>query len=136
MAFLEWIKYGRAFNTDTWNGHVDQAKPANLARQTASLASQILEGKPQSTASTHHMVLPGNRVIDLIISSRMEDFENNQGLKDLDRLLTTGKGVIAQGLFPSAKAKDGHWFRDIDAVSYTHLRAHETREDRGWRGVG
>ena len=22
------------------------------------------------------------------------------------------------------------------AVSYTHLRAHETREDRGWRGVG
>ena len=21
------------------------------------------------------------------------------------------------------------------AVSYTHLRAHETREDRGWRGV-
>ena len=25
---------------------------------------------------------------------------------------------------------------DIGAVSYTHLRAHETREDRGWRGVG
>ena len=25
---------------------------------------------------------------------------------------------------------------NIDAVSYTHLRAHETREDRGWRGVG
>ena len=22
------------------------------------------------------------------------------------------------------------------SVSYTHLRAHETREDRGWRGVG
>ena len=21
-------------------------------------------------------------------------------------------------------------------VSYTHLRAHETREDRGWRGMG
>ena len=21
-------------------------------------------------------------------------------------------------------------------VSYTHLRAHETREDRGWAGVG
>ena len=62
------------------------------------------------------MVLPGNRVIDLIISSRMEDFENNQGLKDLDRLLTTGKGVIAQGLFPSAKAKDGHWLRDIDVA--------------------
>ena len=26
--------------------------------------------------------------------------------------------------------------RDISPVSYTHLRAHETREDRGWRGVG
>ena len=23
---------------------------------------------------------------------------------------------------------------DISTVSYTHLRAHETREDRGWRG--
>ena len=23
-----------------------------------------------------------------------------------------------------------------EAVSYTHLRAHETREDRGWRGGG
>ena len=27
-------------------------------------------------------------------------------------------------------------FGIIGAVSYTHLRAHETREDRGWRGVG
>ena len=25
---------------------------------------------------------------------------------------------------------------DIGPVSYTHLRAHETREDRGWRVVG
>ena len=25
---------------------------------------------------------------------------------------------------------------DEIAVSYTHLRAHETREDRVWRGVG
>ena len=25
---------------------------------------------------------------------------------------------------------------NIKTVSYTHLRAHETREDRGWRGVG
>ena len=24
----------------------------------------------------------------------------------------------------------------IEPVSYTHLRAHETREDRGWRVVG
>ena len=24
----------------------------------------------------------------------------------------------------------------IETVSYTHLRAHETREDRGWRGLG
>ena len=28
------------------------------------------------------------------------------------------------------------WSRYYSPVSYTHLRAHETREDRGWRGVG
>ena len=29
-----------------------------------------------------------------------------------------------------------HTKHHAGSVSYTHLRAHETREDRGWRGVG
>ena len=31
---------------------------------------------------------------------------------------------------------DRFQFIFIPTVSYTHLRAHETREDRGWRGGG
>ena len=42
-----------------------------------------------------------------------------------------GKHLCLKGIMSVADAK-----RAVDAVSYTHLRAHETREDRGWRGGG
>ena len=42
------------------------------------------------------------------------------------------KAVYDAYLF-GAEAHEGQVRRSGEAVSYTHLRAHETREDRGWR---
>ena len=38
-------------------------------------------------------------------------------------------------IITNQEAKD-YLAKEYGAVSYTHLRAHETREDRGWRGGG
>ena len=54
----------------------------DLGRQIEHLASQALEEKPPWT-NAHHMVLPGNKTMDLIVNCRLEDFEDNEGWKDL-----------------------------------------------------
>ena len=87
MAFLEWRNYGRLLNTDAWNQTLDQAKSVDLGRQIEHLASQALEEKPPWT-NAHHIVLPGNKMMDLIVNCGLEDFEEKSGWKDPDLFLS------------------------------------------------
>ena len=56
---------------------------------------------------------------------------SDRGLADgskTDRAVTVGNNLAA-----AARSKG---ITSVVSVSYTHLRAHETREDRGWGGGG
>ena len=54
-------------------------------------------------------------------------------IADQKNLTVVNSFVVAQGQTMEFKGAGGGTI-DISAVSYTHLRAHETREDRGWAG--
>ena len=66
------------------------------------------------------------------VSESSIDFkDNNQGIE----VLAFAAAIRALGL-SNRDLQPRKLSNYIRSVSYTHLRAHETREDRVWRGLG
>ena len=76
---------------------------------------------------------PGNSYNDNTLNS----LTNHEFLDLLDYPVTTiylEKPILRNSLIPMI-INSALYKENVISVSYTHLRAHETREDRGWRGV-
>ena len=74
----------------------------------------------------------GDRIVQVQVG--LKRFQQNSAVIARDVTRQMGKPIVqAQREVDTAVERAEHM---ISTVSYTHLRAHETREDRPFRGVG
>ena len=95
---------------------------------------------PLTISKVFQKIINQENPILVLLGKQAIDNDNNQTGQMLAALLNWPQATFASEV--SIDNNKAAVTREIDtgletiSVSYTHLRAHETREDRGWRGGG